>query len=217
MSWNGRNWNDWKTINRKRIKRTALLAFSLAAGLTAAAIAGNAEGRQAAVQQEISAQVVRFHVLANSDRVEDQERKREVRDRLLGEMAALLENADTREETEHILKEHTGTLEQAAEECLRENGSQDEVRVVYTEDYFPVKSYGDYTLPAGNYEALRVEIGRARGHNWWCMLYPSLCFFDAVHPVLDEEEGEKLEQVLSDEAYHSIYKKGPVHFTFKWF
>lgn len=204
-------------MERERIKKAAVLGISLAAGLVAAAAAGNAQGRQAAVQQEIAEQVVRFHVLANSDRREDQEQKMEVKERLLCEAAALLEEARTREETRRILEANTERLEQAAEECLRENGSKDEVRVSYTEDYFPVKSYGAYTFPAGAYEALRVEIGNARGHNWWCMLFPSLCFSDAVHPVLEQEAGEELEEALSDEAYESIFKESPVHFTFKWF
>ena len=185
-------------------------------GLTAAVFVGKTEGRAAAVQQEIAGQVVRFHVLANSDRVEDQEVKLQVKERLLDRVGELLETAEDLEDTKDILKSNTKYLQQEAENCLIEAGSKDGVTVSYETDYFPVKNYGDYTFPAGEYEALRVKIGKAQGHNWWCMLYPSLCFKDALNPVLEEDD-EKLGKVLSDEAYDTILKKEDVQFTFRWF
>lgn len=198
--------------------RKSIIAWGVAfvLGLTAAIFVGRTEGKAAAVQQEIASQVVRFHVLANSDRVEDQEVKMQVKEQLLDRVGDLLESADSLKDTKEILKRNTEYLRQEAENCLREAGSDDEVSVSYETDYFPVKNYGDYTFPAGEYEALRVKIGKAQGHNWWCMLYPSLCFKDALNPVLEEED-EKLGKVLSDEAYDTILKKEDVQFTFRWF
>ena len=73
-----------------------------------------------------------------------------------------------------------------------------------TTSYFPDKTYGDVTFPAGNYTALRVEIGEAKGQNWWCVLYPNLCFLDAVNAVVPEEGKQKLEQVLTEEEYRQV-------------
>jgi stage II sporulation protein R len=188
----------------------------LVLGLGAALWSGHVEGRAAAIQREIAGQVVRFHVLADSDRIKDQEIKLFVKERLLEKIEILLEEADSLECTKEILKQNTEYLQKEAKCCLAEAGSSDDVTVSYETDYFPVKSYGDYTFPAGEYEALRVKIGRAQGQNWWCMLYPSLCFEDALHPVLEEKENN-LKHVLSDEAYDEIWKKEKIHFTFRWF
>lgn len=198
--------------------RRSIIAWGAASvlGLGAALWSGHVEGRTAAIQQEIAGQVVRFHVLADSDRIEDQEIKFLVKERLLEKIEILLEEADSLEGTKEILKQNTKYLQKEAKSCLAEAGSTDDVTVSYETDYFPVKSYGDYTFPAGEYEALRVKIGRARGQNWWCMLYPSLCFEDALHPVLEEKEND-LRHVLSDDAYDEIWKKEKIHFTFRWF
>lgn len=189
---------------------------ALAIGLMAAIFAGRTEGKAAAVQQEIAGQVVRFHVLANSDRVSDQELKMQVKEHLLECVGELLESSASLEETKGILKKNTKYLQQEAEKCLEEAGSHDQVAVSYETEYFPVKNYGDYTFPAGEYEALRVKIGKAQGHNWWCMLYPALCFKDALSPELEDGD-KKLGEVLSDEAYDTILKEEDIHFTFRWF
>lgn len=183
--------------------------------VAAAVFVGGTEGRASAIQQEIASRVVRFHVLANSDRVEDQQVKMRVKEELLRKIGELLQGTDSLEETKQILRDNTEYLETEAQKTLRELGSDDPVTVTFQNDRFPVKSYGDYTFPAGDYEALRVKIGNARGHNWWCMLYPSLCFEDAVNPVLTDG-GEKLKTVLSDDAYDEILKTEDVKFTFKW-
>ena len=169
------------------------------------------------IQQEIACQVIRFHVLANSDRIEDQEIKMQVKDRLLEEMGSLLENADTLEETRECLRESLPLLQETAEEVVRRAGSSQAVSVSLTTADFPVKTYGDYTFPAGQYETLQVELGNAKGHNWWCMIYPSLCFEDALHPVMTETGSKKLKRVLSDEAYDSILQKADISIGFLWF
>lgn len=133
--------------------------------------------------------VVRFHVKANSDTRKDQDNKLAVRDALLEKMEELLdENSDSdKEETEKILRRHLPELETCAEKVLRERNCSQSVEVSFGESWFPQKTYGEYTFPSGNYEALKVTIGEGDGHNWWCMLYPSMCFPDAFHAVPDEE------------------------------
>lgn len=191
-------------------------AGAVVLGLAAAVFCGSVEGKSAALQQEIASQVVRFHVLANSDRIEDQELKMEVKERILDRVGDILRGADSLDEAKRRLKENIGYLQAEADDCLAEAGSSQRAEVHYEKDYFPVKCYGDYTFPAGEYEALRVKIGNAQGYNWWCMLYPSLCFEDSLHPVLEDPE-KKLKTVLSEEAYDEIWNKGKVHFTFRWF
>ncbi len=119
-----------------------------------------------------------------------------------------------REKTENLLRAHLTELEVCAEETLRDRDCAQPVNVTLEEAWFPQKTYGAYTFPAGNYEALNVTIGDGQGHNWWCMLYPSLCFPDALHPVPDEEGEQELEDVLSDEAYDFILNHGKLRFSF---
>ena len=88
--------------------------------------------------------------------------------------------------------------------------------------YFPMKSYGDITFPAGYYDALRVTIGRAEGKNWWCVLFPNLCFVDVVHGVVPEESKQQLENILTEEEYESLFQwdKSPYRIRFRfldWF
>lgn len=166
------------------------------------------------IQQEIASQVVRFHVKANSDTKEDQENKLAVRDALLDEMEHLLEGKEESGEVSETIREQLPGLEACARETLALRGCDQEVAVTLGESWFPQKTYGAYTFPSGTYEALKVTIGEGSGHNWWCMLYPSLCFPDALHPVPDEQGEAELKGILSDEAYDTILRHGKVRFSF---
>ena len=106
-------------------------------------------------------------------------------------------------------------IEGIAEKIVKENGYTYQVNAEVTFCDFPDKTYGDVTFPAGRYEALRIEIGRAEGHNWWCVLYPNLCFLDSVHAVVPEEGKEELRQVLTDEEYEMV--TATTYFKVKWF
>ena len=116
-------------------------------------------------------------------------------------------------EISRILR-HLPELETCAEKVLRERNCSQSVEVSFGESWFPQKTYGEYTFPSGNYEALKVTIGEGDGHNWWCMLYPSMCFPDTFHAVPDEEGEKTLEKVLSDEAYDSVLRHGKLRFSF---
>lgn len=98
--------------------------------------------------------------------------------------------------------------------AARGNGESVHAELVRT--YFPVKSYGDCTFPAGEYEALRVTIGEARWRNWWCVLYPSLCFVDTVHGVVPEDSKEELKNVLTEEEYESLFDFGESEYKIGW-
>ncbi len=124
---------------------------------------------------EIRENVIRMHVVANSDSEADQRLKLIVRDEILREGEALLQNTQEKEEALAALSENLSRFERTAKETLRENGCFLPVSVSLETAYFPTKEYETVTLPAGTYDALRVVIGAGEGKNFWCVLFPSLC------------------------------------------
>lgn len=157
------------------------------------------------IQQGIAQEIVRFHVLANSDTEEDQTLKLEVKTRIVEYCKDLLADAGTVQETKEILAENLEEIQKTAEAVIKEQGYTYPVSARLENCYFPMKSYGDCTFPAGNYDALRVCIGKAEGRNWWCVLYPNLCFVDCIHAVVPEKEKQELKHVLTEEEYESLF------------
>lgn len=131
-------------------------------------------------------QVLRLHVVANSDSEEDQAAKLQVRDALLTVAATLCENAKSPFEAQSVLCAHLQRLEETARSALKNAGSQHTVRLLFTDMRFPPCTYAGFTLPAGEYRALRVVIGKGEGHNWWCVLFPGLCLPCGGAAELDE-------------------------------
>lgn len=166
-------------------------------------------------QKGLAEEVFRFHVLANSDSEEDQSLKLLVRDGILAYMKRNLPEDADKNETKAWTEEHLNELEQIAEKIIRNEGFGYQVNAKVETIAFPKKTYGDITFPAGEYEALRILIGEAKGHNWWCVLYPNLCFVDSVHAVVPEEEKEELENVLTDDEYEMITMG--TKFKIKWY
>ena len=143
-------------------------------------------------QTALSSQLIRLHVVANSDSDHDQSLKLMVRDRILTEAADITTDAENAEEAALMLSENKMRLVNAAEEVLRGGGSSDTVTVTLARERFPTTEYESFSLPAGGYTALRVNIGRAEGHNWWCVVFPQLCTASDVG-AFDEfglDEGE---------------------------
>ena len=168
-----------------------------------------------AAQSQLADKVIRLHVLANSDSQADQALKRYVRDQVLAQTTPLLEGVTSAPEAEAILQANLGLLTQTAQVAIAAQGYDYSVSVRLEETWFPTRQYQDVALPAGNYQALRVLIGEAEGHNWWCVLYPNLCFMDSVHAIVPKEGKEELRSVLTDEEYAMIVKGTPV--KIKWF
>lgn len=160
-----------------------------------------------AVSSELSNSVFRLHVLANSDSEEDQQLKLKVRDALLSYMNTLSSNCNTKEEAIQIATQHQNEFQTIAENVIVENGYNYPVQIKINNFYFPTKSYGDISLPAGYYDALRVEIGNAKGKNWWCVMFPSLCFIDVSSGIVDDEAKVNLEENLENESYSLISDK----------
>ena len=167
------------------------------------------------LQNQVASQVLRFHVLANSDDAKDQELKMEVKEAVLTFMERSLQKSGDLEETKIWAKQHLPQIENVARTVIKKHGFDYSVRANVGESHFPNKTYGDITFPAGNYEALRIEIGEAEGQNWWCVIYPKLCFMDAVHGIVPEEGKDELKEVLEEEAYQMVTAK--TKFRLKWF
>lgn len=156
------------------------------------------------MQEELAKEVFRFHVLANSDTKEDQELKMKVKEGVLAYMKTKLPQSDSVETTKAWARENTDAIAATAQGIIREEGYHYPVRAEVTVCHFPDKSYGDVTFPAGKYEALRIEIGAAEGQNWWCVLYPNLCFIDAVHAVVPNTGKKELKRVLEEDTYDMV-------------
>ena len=171
--------------------------------------------RQARLQQTISDKVLRFHVLANSDSEADQNLKLAVRDAVGSFMQEKLTAVENLEECELVVRQSLGEIEEAAAEIIAENGYDYDVTAELEHTSFPVKNYGSYTFPAGDYEALRIVIGEGNGHNWWCVLYPNLCFLDKTCAVVSDEGKEDLKGVLTDEEYQLLTDNKEL--KVKWF
>lgn len=170
---------------------------------------------QAEMQTHLAEEVLRFHVLANSDSEADQTLKMQVKEAVIAYMEAEIPEGLDVDATKEWARLHTDELENVSREIIEENGYSYPVSAAVTTCYFPQKSYGDVTFPAGNYTALRVEIGAAKGRNWWCVLYPNLCFMDAVNAVVPEEGKKELENVLTEEEYDQI--TADTEYEIKWY
>lgn len=176
---------------------------------------------QREIQQGIAGEVFRLHVIANSDTEEDQKLKLKIKTRIVEYLEEILGKDADLEKTKEAVLTHLGEIEREAERLVHKQGFDYPVKAVVEKTYFPKKSYGDCTFPAGEYEALNVKIGEARGHNWWCVLYPSLCFIEDTYGVVTEEKKEDLKSVLTTEEFLEILEKPEekkrIRFRFRWF
>lgn len=198
----------------KKIKAVALVLIVILCGAAFTRVM-QVEAKANAVQEKLSGEVFRFHVIANSDSEEDQELKIKVKEAVVAYMRETLSGAENAAEAKAWAIRHKEELARVSEEVLRAEGCSDKVTAEVVRCEFPDKTYGDITFPAGWYDALRIRIGKAQGHNWWCVLYPNLCFMDSVHAVVPKEGKDELQSVLTDEEYAMIVKGTPV--KIKWF
>ncbi len=167
-------------------------------------------------QLEIAEKVLRFHVRANSDSREDQALKLKVRDAIGTLMQRRLVGVDQLDECGRIVNENLAEIIDTAEKTVRQEGYTYPVTAQVATVEFPQKTYGNYTFPAGAYQALNVVIGSGRGQNWWCVMYPTICFHDAVYEVVDEEAEKSLQRVLSEDEYDAVLKSGKYRIRFKY-
>lgn len=164
---------------RRKLKRWELALF---AGIAMASLCGMYLDRE---QADLAGSVIRLHVIANSDSEQDQNLKLQVRDRILEQAAALYRPEDDVEMARQRLEDNLALLAQTGRQAVEEQGYDYPVSVQLERTWFPTKTYTDFALPAGNYEALRVVIGEGEGQNWWCVVFPPLCL-GSVSETVDE-------------------------------
>lgn len=155
--------------------RRICLEAALAAALLCSLAAGASFARFQAVCRQVRADTLRLHIVANSDSAQDQALKLRVRDSMLQEVSVLFEKVPDQAQAVQTARLQLPRLQAAAERAVRENGSRQQVRVRLVRMRFPTTHYEGFSLPAGEYDALRIELGKAAGHNWFCVLYPGLC------------------------------------------
>lgn len=161
----------------------------------------------------LQSNIFRLHILANSDTEEDQALKLAVRDKVIEYMEELRNNSTSKliskESTISAISGHLYEIQSIAEQVIKENGYNYPVSLEIGTFYFPTKYYGNISLPAGDYEALRIKIGEAEGQNWWCSLFPPLCFIDISSGYLNEEDYKVLEENLSEEEFILVSSSAP--------
>nr|WP_325196807.1 stage II sporulation protein R [uncultured Oscillibacter sp.] len=156
----------------KTSKRLHIWEIALLTGMAVFLISGAVSLQS---RDQLADKVVRLHILANSDSEEDQALKLRVRDRVLERATELLEQTGDRREAEEVLQSHLPELERIAAEEISACGYEYDVTAEVTNTMFPTKEYDGFTLPAGEYLALRIIIGEGNGRNWWCVVFPPLC------------------------------------------
>ena len=198
-------------IKNPKVKMVTILSFLLFAytSICATSYAQN-------VSTDIADSVFRLHVIANSDSEEDQNLKYIVRDNLLSYMKEICSDCTNKEEAIKIVQEHSKDFEQIAKNTINEQGYSYDVKINIGNFEFPTKTYGDISLPAGYYDALRVEIGEAKGQNWWCVMFPPLCFVDVTSGVVPDESKEVMEENLDEEEYALISDDSNNELQFKF-
>lgn len=195
---------------KRIIKTTAVLVLGVLLA------AGAYQYRSSQMQQDIARRILRFHVIANSDSREDQELKLKIRDRIGTYLQQELKDVDNLQECVAVVERDKVQIEDCAKSVITEEGYHYPVDVMVSDVDFPVKTYGMYTFPAGNYQALEVVIGEGGGQNWWCVMYPNLCFANSVYEVIDENSQRELRAVLTEEEYEEVIAEGKIEVKFRY-
>lgn len=168
------------------------------------------------VSSNISSSIFRLHVIANSDSLDDQNLKYLVRNNIINYMNSLIDISSSKENALKIANENLDKFQEIAQKTVQENGYNYPVTVEIGNFYFPTKDYGDISFPSGYYDGLKIKIGKAEGRNWWCVMFPPLCFVDLTSGIVPEESKENLEETLDTEEYAIISEKSDeIKFKFK--
>lgn len=194
-------------INKIKI-RLSILILSLIAIISVMTISISGEVKKiSTASEDYKDKLIRFHVIANSDSDEDQNLKLKVRDAIIDYLQPKLLESESIEESESIIKKEYAELEKISKNIILENGYNYDIQVGIDYSEFPTKQYSNVILPAGEYKALRIIIGEGKGKNWWCVMFPPLCFVDEQKGIIDKDTDDKLREVLTEEEYELISQK----------
>jgi stage II sporulation protein R len=157
------------------------------------------------IQKSISKKIIRFHVIANSDTTQDQALKLKVRDQVLSFITPKLKDSKSIDESRNIIKKYDADVKKLAEQTVKNNGYTYNVVTMLSEENFPVKYYGNIVLPQGKYEAYRIIIGSGKGQNWWCVMFPPLCFIDITKGEVAKKQTEtEMKTVLNKTEFQAV-------------
>ncbi|MFL0245872.1 stage II sporulation protein R [Candidatus Clostridium stratigraminis] len=157
------------------------------------------------LQNSIENKIIRFHVIANSDNAEDQALKLKVRDKVLEYIAPKLKTSKSIGESRQILMQNDKDIHEIADKVIKDNGYPYKSVTMLSKENFPVKTYGNITLPQGEYEAYRIIIGNGSGQNWWCVMFPPLCFIDITKGEVSYKDTEKaMKEVLTQNEFEEV-------------
>lgn len=192
-------YNEKSEKLKKLLFRSVLCAFVVCFAMSM--VSFDAESK------EISTEVFRLHILANSDSEEDQNLKLAVRDAVLEYCSGIYGSAETKEEAENIISDKLDSIVKVAQNEVNRQGYDYTVHGEIVNMYFTNRTYDDVTLPAGDYDALRLTIGEGEGHNWWCVMFPPICISAAentadISDVLDDEQTE----LVTEGSYQYKFK-----------
>ncbi|RDY26198.1 stage II sporulation protein R [Romboutsia weinsteinii] len=193
----------------RKIKfRLSMLVLSLVGIILMMTITVNSEVNKIdQASESYKEKLIRFHVIANSDTDEDQELKLKVRDGIIKYLEPKLAKSSSIKESESIIKNEYKNLEKISKDIILKNGYNYDVQIGIQYSKFPTKQYSSIVLPAGEYKALKVVIGEGKGKNWWCVMFPPLCFVDKENGVIDKSTDEKLKKALTEDEYNLIVQK----------
>ena len=188
----------------KLFKNTKLKFIITISILTILYIFISAHAYASTMSKNISDNVFRLHVIANSDTDFDQDLKLKVRDNLLYYMKSICNKCQSKQEAQKIIIDNKEAFKKIALDTIYSNGYNYNIKINIGNFDFPTKNYGDISLPSGKYDALRVEIGNAQGKNWWCVMFPPLCFVDITSGIVDDSSKELLQNNLSTDEFNLI-------------
>lgn len=198
-------------IKNPKVKMVFILSILLFIYITICAIS-----YAKCVSNDIANSVFRLHVIANSDAKEDQDLKYIVRDNLLAYMNSICTDCTSKDEAIQLVRENQENFQEIAKQTIQGQGYTYDVKINIGNFEFPTKTYGDIALPAGYYDALRVEIGEAKGQNWWCVMFPPLCFVDITSGIVPDESKEELKNSMSEEEFALVSDNSDSQIQFKF-
>ncbi|MDR1773813.1 MAG: stage II sporulation protein R [Clostridioides sp.] len=196
-------------FEKKIIKLRIITSLTLLIGfISVIAFTINSEAKKIdEVSQGYKNKLIRFHVLANSDSIEDQNLKLNVRDEVINYLQPRLQESADITESEAIITKEMKNINQICERVIEKNSYNYSVTTNLTYSNFPTKQYANIVLPSGRYKTLKIVIGEGKGKNWWCVMFPPLCFVDDEKTAIDAKTDEKLKSILSEEEYNMIAEK----------
>ena len=195
-----------KHITKQRTKSfsPAILCISIIIGLIATYLLSPDMQETNKMQQEISKKIIRFHVRANSDSDADQALKLKVKDSVVTYLRDAMKESDSKTDSITYIENHLDAITAIADATIKKEGYNYTATAYMTNEFFPTKTYGDVTVPCGNYDAFRIDIGSSSGQNWWCVLYPPLCFVQGSYGVATDESKMLLKNILDEDEFDYI-------------